>query len=667
MHAYQPLLLMAVAVAPVFAQAVDHSGGVPSREVSELADLSLEELMQVPVESVSGVSKYQQSIRRAPAGVMVFTAADIRNYGWSTLSDVLRAAPGMHVRSDRFYDYVGTRGFTRVGDFNARTLILLNGHRLDDPIYQQGAIGTDFILDMDLVDRIEVISGPGSPVYGSNAFYGAVNVIPKTGRDISGAELGFTAGTEPSLKVRATVGDRTDDGVDYLVSATEWWSRGEDDFKLPASWRAVHPMLQGQVAKDRDDMHHQSVFTRVAWRGLSAEAAYVRRKKDVLPPVYLTPTDTTSRGIDERAYAILRATGEPVPDATFNAKIAVDVYSYEGLFTPWQTGFITVSPYADSFSLNSEVSWRQTFAEVQSFGIGVEYQENLRQDYGVDLPTFGMASSAIRESSRYISPFVQLDWEFTPNVRVSAGGRYDYYNTGDERFTPRLGLILDPTPSTTIKLLYGEAFRVPNVSERFPGTYPSNPDLEAETNRSFEFVAEQRLGSIWRIESHLYHMVSSDLIVFDPAINTYRNADRYVTQGFDIGPSAYFPSGLQLRGSVTIQETRDDSTDRIVADAPRTLAKLHVSTPVVEKWLRASVEVLYVGNRKDSGDVFGVVRHTGDYVTGNFTLRASRVWHRWDLALSIYNVADARWSDPKDSGQISSPPRSAVLRATLDF
>ena len=158
--------------------------------------------MEIPVESVSGVSKYQQSIRRAPAGVTVFTAADIRNYGWSTLADVLRASPGLHVRSDRFYDFVGTRGFTRPRDYNSRTLILIDGHRLDDPIYQQGAIGTDFILDLDLVDRVEVITGPGSPVYGSNAFYGAVNVIPKTGRDISGAEIGLAAGSEPSGKAR---------------------------------------------------------------------------------------------------------------------------------------------------------------------------------------------------------------------------------------------------------------------------------------------------------------------------------------------------------------------------------------------------------------------------------------------------------------------------------
>lgn len=357
---------------------------------------------------------------------------------------------------------------------------------------------------------------------------------------------------------------------------------------------------------------------------------------------------------------MIRATGEPTPDVTLNAKLALDIYRYDGLFTPAQTGFVQVSPYASSFSVNGEVSWRQTFGDAHSFHVGVEYQENLRQDYGVDLPGLGGSLYDVRESSRYVSPFAQLDWELASTLRFSTGLRYDYYDTGDERLTPRVGLIWDPTPTTNLKLLYGEAFRVPNVSERFPGTGPSNPDIKPEINQSWEFVAEQKLGRVWTIDSHVYHTISSDLII--PILNTFDNVDSYVTRGADVGATAYFPSGVQLRGSFTVQETRDEATDSIVADAPRTLAKLHFSAPIVDRRLRASAEVLYVGDRKDRAGV-----HTGDYVTGNVTLRATRVWHGWDLALSVYNVADTRWSDPKDVGQISSSPRSCVLRATLDF
>ncbi len=368
--------------------------------------------------------------------------------------------------------------------------------------------------------------------------------------------------------------------------------------------------------------------------------------------------------------------GEPTPDSSLTARLALDVYHYEGLFSPPTIGFEPLAPYADSLSVNGEVRWHQTIGDAHSLIAGIEYQENIRQDFGANLPESGVAALAVRESSSYISPFVQLDWTFIPTLRGSVGARYDSYDTGDERLTPRVGLIWDPTPSTTLKLLYGESFRVPNVAERSPGVgIVQNPEIRPETNRSWGFVAEQRFGDVWRVESHLYHTVSNDLIATIPTNSnpanpeelTYGNVQRYITRGFDIGPAAYFPSGLQVRASVTVQSTHDDATDRTVTDAPKTLGKLHVSVPLRERWLRASGELLYVGDRRDGGGVDGVVRNTGDYVTLNLTLRASRVWHRWDFALSVYNVANDPWSDPKDVGQISSPPRSVYFRAQMDF
>lgn len=482
-------------------------------------------------------------------------------------------------------------------------------------------------------------------------------------------------GTEPSGKVRVTVGDRTPDGLDYVVSATEWWSRGESDFALPADWQAVVDPTgaQGDVAKHQDEMHNQSLFSRVTWRGISGETAYARRKKEVLPSVYYSTNGADAHGIDERAYLLLRAGGEPTPESELNAKVSLDLYQYEGLFSPEVTGFEPIAPYADSLSINSEVSWRQTFADVQSLRVGLEYQENLRQDFGADLPALGVPFYEIEESSSYVSPFAQLDWEFTPTLRSSLGARYDYYDAETNRLTPRVGLIWDAHRSTTLKLLYGEAFRAPNVAERSPAPgIVQNPDIGPETNRSWEFIAEQRFGPVWRLESHFYYTVSEDLIATVPTGNPgefiYDNVSSYVTKGFDVGPAAYFESGVQMRASVTIQRTYDDSTDEIVTDAPKTLGKLQVSAPVIEKWLRASAEVFYVGDRKDGGGYQdGIVRDTGDYWNANFTLRASRIWERWDLSLSIYNLADNPWSDPKNEGQIYSPPRSVMLRAEMDF
>ncbi len=629
--------------------------------------------MQMPVEVVSGVSKYEQSIRHAPAGVTVFTASDIQDYGWRTLADALRAAPGFHIRHDRFYEYTGNRGFTRPYDYNARTLILVDGHRINDAIYQQGSIGTEFILDLDLVERIEIIRGPGSSIYGSNAFEGAINVIPKKGRDLAGGQASLAVGSEPSVKARVSAGDRGAGGLEYTVSATQWTSRGERDFDLPQSWRDAAPSLfDDRNVKNHDDTRHQSAFGHAAWRGFEAEVAYVKRDKDVLPPVYDTTPDRPARGADERAYGLLRAVGEPLPDAELSATVSLDFYDYDGLFHPISSNLDPQRSYATSTSINTEIRWRQTLDERHNLIAGVERQDNLRQDIGRDNLATRVEEVRVRKSSSYLSPFAQVDWQLAPALILSTGVRYDHYNGSSQSTTPRLGVIWDCTSATTIKVLYGESFRAPTIEERFASEngVVANPDVDPEKNRSVELVVEHRLNEVWGVDAHFYHIASSDLITtvlthsnpLDPGEITYANSRDVVTDGFDLGATAFFANGSRLRASGTLKQSVDEATDALVADAPRQLLKLNASTPLLRPWLRLSGELQYVGDRRDFTG--GPVE---SYLVGNATLRATRLWDDWDLSLSVYNLADAERSDPKNEGRIVAPPRLVVLHATYNF
>lgn len=635
---------------------------------SDLDEISLEQLAQVPVEFVTGASKYEQTIRRAPASVTVLTSEDIRNYGWRTLSDALRSAPGFHIRSDRFYDYVGNRGFTRPYDFNSRTLILLDGHRMNDPMYQAGAVGSEFILDMEMIDRIEIIRGPSSSLYGSSAFFGAINVIPKKGRDLSGGQASLTLGSGQESKARFSIGDRTANGVEYTISATDWRSRGEEHYRLPQSWRDA-TLLPHTHAIGDDDTHHQSVYANVMWNGFETEAAYVKREKDVLPPVYFTDPDQPAFGVDERAYWLARVTGHPIDDATFTASLSFDYYRYHGLFAPAFTSFEQQRPYAESLSLNYEMRWQQELSARHIFIGGLEYQENFIQDSGRDNVVTGVAAVRVRESSRYISPFAQLDWDLGRGLWLSMGGRFDVYSTGEDRFTPRFGLIWEATPSTTVKLLYGQSFRVPNVEERYAaeaGTV-ANPDLAPESNESWELMIDHKINAIWQVDAHAYRVESSDLIQavqisVAPDVFTNENNQKIVTEGVEVGATAFFPSNIQLRGSATLQKSYDSSTNDVVVDAPRTLLKLNASAPLGRRWLRLSGEFLYVGDREDTSG-----SGMGDYTMVNLTLRAIRVWHRWDFSLSVYNVLGDEWNDAKNLGWIESPPRSFLVRASYDF
>lgn len=630
---------------------------LPRSQSDALDNIPLEQLMQLPVEFVTGASKYEQNIQRAPASVTVLTAEDVRNYGWNTVADALRSAPGIFINSDRFYDYIGNRGFTRPYDYNSRTLVLVNGHRLNDAIFQQGPIGTDFIIDLSLVERIEIIHGPSSSLYGSSAFYGAINIIPKKGRDFDGGEASLAFGSEPSVKGRVTTGNRVHNGVEYTISATEWWSRGEDDFRLPQSWRD-NTLLPNRSARDRDQMHHQSVYGNASWKWLEFEAAYMKRDKDVLPQVYFTNLTDRSEATDERAYALVRATGHPNPNATFSTTVSLDYYSYEAFFSPVFLTFNRQHLHSEALSLNYESRWQQTFGDQHVMIAGVEAQKNLIQDVARDDLVNPAQSVSISTDSSYVSPFLQFDWNLGRDFWLSTGVRYDTYSTDERRVTPRAGLIWNAAPSTTLKLLYGQAFRVPNVAERLAaeGAPVANPDLKPEINESWEFVVNHKFNSTWQADAHVYYTKSSDLIT-DNAINE----QQINTRGVEVGVTAYFPSNIQLRGSGTYQESHDSNGQNVV-DAPRALFKLNASAPVYEKWLRASFELQYVSNRIDNTGA-----SMGDYFTENFTLRAIHVWNRWDLSLSVYNISGGRWADSTTTGQIRSVPRSAVVRATMEF
>src|SRR5256885_5410151 len=166
------------------ASAVTNSGQKPP----DLTELSLEALMEIRVPTVYGASKFEQKTTQAPSSITVVTSDEIKKYGHRTLADVLQSVQGLHVSYDRNYAFLGTRG-VNLGDFNSRILLLIDGHRVNNNLTDGAFIDTAFVLDVDLIDRIEIIRGPGSVLYGNNALFGVINVITRKGHQLNGFEV----------------------------------------------------------------------------------------------------------------------------------------------------------------------------------------------------------------------------------------------------------------------------------------------------------------------------------------------------------------------------------------------------------------------------------------------------------------------------------------------
>src|SRR5215470_723596 len=169
----------------------------------EPTDIPFPELIKMEIPFVEAASRYKQLITEAPSSVTVVTSDEVKKYGHRTLADILQSVPGLYVTYDRNYSFLGVRGFN-LGDNNNRVLLLVDGHRLNNSLSDSAYLGTEFILDVDLIDRVEIIRGPGSSLYGNNAFFGVINVITRKGRDMSGngVEASGEAGSFDTFKGR---------------------------------------------------------------------------------------------------------------------------------------------------------------------------------------------------------------------------------------------------------------------------------------------------------------------------------------------------------------------------------------------------------------------------------------------------------------------------------
>jgi outer membrane receptor for ferrienterochelin and colicins len=628
---------------------------------SDLSGKSLEALLDVQVDSVEGAARHMQRLTEAPASVTIITATDIETFGWRTLAEVLRSVRGFHVTYDRNYSYVGVRAFGRPTDYNNRVLVLLNGHRVNDSIYDGALIGSEFPVDMAMVDRVEVVRGPGSALYGTSAFFAVVNVITKRGAHVSAGDVQLEAGSLDTYKVRASHGWSDTKGRDLLLSVTRYQSGGHGSLYFPEFDAAD---TNHGVAVGNDDDQSTNVLATARIGNFQFNGVVGDRKKRV--PTGSWGTTFNDPGYftrDVRGWATLGYTHDMGP-----VSVAVggyyDRYHYSGLypFGPlYDDGAL-----AHAVGSDATVRWR---AGRHAFTTGVEQRTNLKQDqwYGLGADR----SIDDRRSSQEAAAFAQDEISLTSRLTAVVGARYDWWSLKGGTGRPRLGLVYRTADDTAIKALYGEAYRAPNLYELYytSAQVTAAGDLDPELARTTELVFERRLGRHVRATATGYYTRSSKLIdpefLYDESIR-YVNKESARSSGVEVEAESRWSSGLLVRGSLAVQRAVAIEAEQRLSNAPGELATFHVAAPFWRRQFVAAAESLFTSARATvGGDMLP------SFWLSNFTLTYRPVRMPLTIGASVYNAFDASYGDPVGvefrQAAIPQDGRTAAVRVTVKF
>lgn len=638
-----------------------------------LSAQSEERILLQDIPSVYSASKYEQKVTEAPSSVSIVTAEEIKRYGYRTLADILRSIRGFYITYDRNYTYLGVRGFARSGDWNARTLVLVDGHRLNEAVYDSVLIGTEFIVDVDLIDRVEIVRGPSSSLYGNNAFFAVVNVITRRGRDLQGPEPSASAGSFDTYTGRLSYGQRFQNGLEPLLSGSYLTSGGQRRLFFP---EFDDPGTNNGVAVHRDGDEAYSGFGKLSWRDLTLEAASVSRTKEIPTAAYGTIfNDPRAETTDQRGFVDLRYEPRLGMDWRGLGRLFYDRYYYGGRYPYALEGDATVlnRDTAVAESWGGELQLVTRALSRHTLTLGGEFRHDLRQDQrNWDEDPFVRYLDDRRDSLHW-GVYGQDEFVLLPRLTFNGGVRYDYFESSGDSINPRLALIYNPLDDTILKVLYGTAFRAPNVYERYYTTFlqKGNANLKPERITTYELILEQYLGKALRGTIVGFYYTIDDLVnlVTDPAdgLLVFQNTQSISAKGVEVELEGRWSNGVLGRVSYTYQRVEDDRTGEGLPDSPAHVVKLNLSVPLIREKLFAGLEVQYTSERKLRTD-----KALKGFFLANATLLSVHLPVKGlEASASVYNLFDYRYSDPASEehqqSAIEQDGRSFRVKLTYSF
>lgn len=496
-------------------------------DAQEYFDMSLEELMNI---EISVASKGSESFINSPSSVYVFTASEIENMGVASVEELLNYVPGfftgLDIEQGKAFR-IGARG--RSTALSESVLFLVNGHRIND-LYTGGVSIINRLIPVENIKQMEVIRGPGSSLYGSNAFLGVVNIVTKeTTNDVHlsyGSFQGISAAanfaaSSGSVDINGFVKGFSNDGYEF------------NDFED----------LLGNSEDMTDPEQGLDAMVGVKFRGLKLEARHHEREFKGFYGLGgvndFNNNEQSSQTMVNLSYNLKAGSKLGVNFKTgyrvenWKTKEVIFPAGFDLGFGPLPGDFFA-GPFMKStaYTFSADASYK--ISESNELLAGVSY-ENAGIDRASTLTTYDFVAETFdyfggireyylpfnntSETRDVIGVFIQDKHVFNDNLRVTFGARLDNYSDFGSSINPRGAIIYNTPFKSTIKAMYGQAFRAPNYLELYDQYNPvdyGNNELKAEEIQTFEVAYIQNL-SVFSATVTYFNNTIKNLIFLDPS------------------------------------------------------------------------------------------------------------------------------------------------------
>jgi outer membrane cobalamin receptor len=550
--------------------------------VEDVADISLEDLLNV---EITTAGRRPERIGDIPASVIIVSRNDIETYGYQSLTEILQNILGLYPIDDYSSHSFGVRGFW-TSDPQRNQIILVDGVRQTDGVTSSNFL-EQIAVPVEAIDRIEVVRGPMSVIYGSGAFFGVINIKTR----LEGTEpvnmVSASAGSEKTYQLFARASGKQGD-FHYAFNGSYFDTEG-----LDVPWDEIAGpdyaglTTKGQLENTEKYFNFSGKFN---WFYFNANYVETNRELAFLLPSVSEGTPQTNRvtrvlfGIDKELSDKLRL------DAKIGYFFTRAFYHFdlilENIFAEQNTGNTAYSAEVNLF-INPTPNFTLT--------LGLSYLKIFDILDSIDFPLFAYnnyySELAPGEAIETLSAYTQLDLKLTDKIKIVAGARVEKvpeytlqlrtgisdptdpdfgtqiisqatYSKPDVQFIPRAALIFSPNDKNSIKLLYGKAINLPSFFQNLDLLYPPSIPLNPENISTFEL---NYIGSFpkFTVSLSLFYNLLDELInrtqIYEGGqyISYFANVGKMDTKGMEMSikfnPNESF--SLELAG--TLQETKD--------------------------------------------------------------------------------------------------------------